>query len=164
MKTCLPFLSICSARSAEARWPAFHVSMSTKTGLSSHSPVVAFFRGLFTAKPNLATLAPLGKTRTSGSRVSRPISSTRFKFAMTGLRDKTTERIQGTDQYTNVCDNKEARNRSIALSHAIAPWSSGLGGLLCQARGLHRQGVFVAGQRQHRLHQLRIDLQYQRSQ
>src|SRR5436309_836594 len=53
-----------------------------KTGSSSQSPVVAFFLRLFTANPNLATLPPLEKARISGSRVSRPINITLFKFAM----------------------------------------------------------------------------------
>src|SRR5207248_1894751 len=54
-------------------------------GSSTHCPVCWSFLRLFTAKPNFATLPPLAKVRTSGSRVRRPISITLFRLAIGAL-------------------------------------------------------------------------------
>src|SRR5688572_28058360 len=52
---------------------------SKKFGLSSHSPF-AFFRRLLTATRSLQTDVPLGKLRSSGSRVRLPVTTTTFTF------------------------------------------------------------------------------------
>src|SRR4051812_2811680 len=82
-KTCRPLARYCSTRSAcLPNSPRLYASQSMNMGTSSHCPVCEFFLRLVTAKPNLATLPPVEKVRTSGSRVRRPIRITLLTLAI----------------------------------------------------------------------------------
>ena len=91
MKICRPLRQYCSTTFASVpnspRLKTSHIDETS--GSFSHCPVCWFFFRLPTAKPNFATLPPLGKRRTSGSRVSRPINITLFKLCHGTLQDGT---------------------------------------------------------------------------